>query len=42
MPRSFVKDKDYKIDLAPDKSVAVIYIVNPGKFQMSKVLFAIR
>ncbi|NOY22335.1 MAG: hypothetical protein GXO70_02330 [Acidobacteria bacterium] len=42
MPRSFVKDKDYKIDLAPDKSTAVIYIVNPGKFQMSKVLFAIR
>jgi hypothetical protein len=42
MPRSFVKDKDYKIDLAPDKSTAVVYIVNPGKFQMSKVLFAIR
>ncbi len=42
MPRSFVKDKDYKIDLAPDKSTAVIYIVNPEKFQMSKVLFALR
>ena len=42
MPRSFVKDKDYKIDMAPDKTTAVIYIVNPEKFQMSKVLFAIR
>ncbi len=42
MPRSFVKDKDYKIDLAPDKLTAVIYIINPGKFQMSRVLFAIR
>jgi len=42
MPRSFVKDKDYRIDIAPDKSAAVLYIINPEKFRMSRVLLAVR
>ena len=42
MPRSFVKDTDYKIDYAPDGSSAVMYIINPEKFRMSRVLLAVR
>lgn len=42
MPRSFEQDKDYKIDYAADKSAAVVYIINPEKFRMSRVLLAIR
>ena len=42
MPRSFVKDVDYKIDYGPDGSSAVMYIVNPEKFRMSRVLLAVR
>lgn len=42
MPRTFVKDTDYKIDYAPDGSSAVLYVINPEKFRMSRVLLAAR
>ncbi len=42
MPSQFVKDKDYQLKIAADKKSATIFIINPEKFRMSKVLIAIR
>jgi len=42
MPRHFIENKDYKVDLTTDRQKAVIYIINPTKFMMSKVLIAIK
>ncbi len=42
MPSHFVKDKDYQIKISPDKKSAVVYLLNPDKFRMSKVLIALR
>ncbi len=42
MPSQFVKDKDYQIKVSPDKKSATIFLINPDKFRMSKVLIALR
>ena len=42
MPSHFIKDKDYQIKVAPDKKSATIFLINPDKFRMSKVLIALR
>jgi len=42
MPRHFVENKDYKVEITADKQKVVIYIINPAKFQMSKVLIAVK
>ncbi len=42
MPSHFIKDKDYQIKIAPDKKSATIFLINPDKFRMSKVLIAVR
>ncbi len=42
MPSHFIKDKDYQIKIAPDKKSATVFLINPDKFRMSKVLIAVR
>lgn len=42
MPRHFIELKDYKIEITADGQQAIVYIINPAKFQMSKVLIAIK
>ncbi|BBB33337.1 hypothetical protein TTHT_1881 [Thermotomaculum hydrothermale] len=42
MPSHFIKDKDYQIKISPDKKSATIFLINPDKFRMSKVLIAVR
>ncbi len=42
MPAQFIKDKDYQVKISPDKKSATIFLINPDKFRMSKVLIALR
>ncbi len=42
MPSHFIKDKDYQVKIAPDKKSATVFLINPDKFRMSKVLIAVR
>ncbi len=42
MPSHYIKDKDYQLKIAPDKKSATIFLINPDKFRMSKVLIAVK